>query len=289
MAIKESKDYYTAAQTKKILGITDGMLYNYIDNGALTRIIPPGRKQGVYSRGEVERLARELQTFILQRNHLHAIIKRVENREEMRACLEISQELFGLERGDIEARLDSRMNVLKANPETYYLLKDDYQVIGYFSIMPLKKGKLEGVLGQTLPVKIDTEDIAKFDSGKQVELYLTAMGVSPKFKTDEKRVYGSKLISGLVELIIDLGKRGVIIERIAARSNMPDGIRLMKHIGFTEVRPLTPERRTFIIDVEPSGIPFVLQYKKALEESSMSTELEQQPEKVAKKRSRSRS
>jgi hypothetical protein len=38
---------------------------------------------------------------------------------------------------------------------------------------------------------------------------------------------------------------------------MPDGVRLMKHIGFTEMIPLTPERRTFSINVKESGIPFV--------------------------------
>ena len=47
---------------------------------------------------------------------------------------------------------------------------------------------------------------------------------------------------------------------------MPDGIRIMKGIGFTEIEPLTPERRTFIINIKESGIPFVLKYKQALKE-----------------------
>src|SRR5947209_20510804 len=45
---------------------------------------------------------------------------------------------------------------------------------------------------------------------------------------------------------------------------MPDGIRLMKGIGFTEIEPLTPERRTFIINIKESGIPFVMKYKERL-------------------------
>ena len=47
---------------------------------------------------------------------------------------------------------------------------------------------------------------------------------------------------------------------------MPDGIRLMRHAGFTELEQLTPERRTFVIDVEESSIPFILQYKDVLVE-----------------------
>ena len=45
---------------------------------------------------------------------------------------------------------------------------------------------------------------------------------------------------------------------------MPNGIRLMKSIGFTEIEPLTPERRAFIINVKESGIPLFLKYKEKL-------------------------
>src|SRR5258708_26649729 len=59
-----SKEFYTAAQTKELLGITDGMLYNYVDNGALERIFPPGKKQGVYRCSQGDQLARELKGLI---------------------------------------------------------------------------------------------------------------------------------------------------------------------------------------------------------------------------------
>jgi hypothetical protein len=58
--------------------------------------------------------------------------------------------------------------------------------------------------------------------------------------------------------------RGIPLGTIAARSNTPDGIRLMKGIGFTEIEPLTPERRTFVINIKESGIPFVMKYKEKI-------------------------
>jgi hypothetical protein len=61
-----------------------------------------------------------------------------------------------------------------------------------------------------------------------------------------------------------LGEGGISIGTIGARSNMPDGIRLMKGIGFTEIERLTPERRTFIINIKESGTPFVMTYKEKL-------------------------
>lgn len=262
MAIKEGKEYYTAAQTKQILGITDGMLYNYIDNGALERIIPPGKKQGVYKRSEVDQLARELQSFIIHRKTKPTEFMKVTTREEMIECQEISQALFGVGR----ATVDDRMKLLEKNPITYHLLRDKDQIIGYAAMMPLKPGKLEKVLKQTIPVSIDPEDIEDFEEGSTIDLYLHAIGVRPGFTTAEKHTYGARLVAGVITQIIELGEQGITIGTIAARSNMPDGVRLMKHAGFTEVEPLTPERRTFVIEVGESGIPFAKHYKKALKQ-----------------------
>ncbi len=260
MAIKEGKEYYTAAQTKQILGITDGMLYNYIDNGALERIIPPGKKQGVYKRGEVDQLARELQSFIIHRKTKPTKFMRVTTRQEMVECQEISQALFGVGRTTV----DERMKLLEKNPITYHLLKNEDQIIGYAAMMPLKPGRLEKVLKQTIPVSIEAEDIEEPREGSSIDLYLHAIGIRPGFSTVEKHTYGSRLVAELITQIVELGKQGITIGTIAARSNMPDGIRLMKHAGFTEIEPLTPERRTFVIEVKESGIPFAKQYKDAL-------------------------
>ncbi|MEO8971449.1 MAG: hypothetical protein ABI406_07620, partial [Ktedonobacteraceae bacterium] len=68
--------------------------------------------------------------------------------------------------------------------------------------------------------------------------------------------------------IVDLGKRGVIIDTLAARSDTPDGIRILKR-GFTEIPTLT-HTRNFIIKVKESGIPFVQEYKQALIEGGQS-------------------
>src|SRR5439155_16676405 len=120
------------------------------------------------------------------------------------------------------------------------------------------------LIKQTIPVKILPEDIEPFESGKPIDIYLNVIGIKPGFNKEDKRFYGSRLVSGLIRFIESLGERGIPINTIAARSNMPDGIRLMKNIGFTEIEPLTHERRTFVINVKESGIPFVLKYKEKM-------------------------
>jgi hypothetical protein len=261
--MKTSHLYYTATEVKQVLGITHGMLYQYVRNGNLHPVIPPGKKQGVYSRKEVDKLALELQAFFMYREKLSTSFVRVVSREEMGKCLDISQELFGVGR----EILDECMGMIERNPYICYALKaSDEVTIGYTGITPLKPGKLDGVLAQTLPVRVLPEDMEVFEAGKHLDIYIGVMAIRPGFTSAEKHTYGSRLIAGLAGTIIDLGRQGVIIDTIAARSSTADGIKLMRHIGFTEIERATPERRTFIINVKPSGIPFMEQYKHALAE-----------------------
>ena len=199
----------------------------------------------------------------MQKSNKKAEFVKVTNKEELAQCLSVSKLLFGSERGDIKKHL----GVLKKNPETYYMLKENEEAIGYTAMWPINPVKLADLLSQTISVKITPDDIETFEKGKTLDIYINVIGIKPGFTKEEKRIYGSRLIAGLIDVIINLGKRGIIIHTIAARSNMPDGIRIMKGIGFTEIEPATPERRTFVIRVQESGIPFVMQYKQALKEN----------------------
>ena len=52
----------------------------------------------------------------------------------MKDCMEISKALFGAERGNIA----KHMKILDKNPETYYMIKNEDQTIGYTAMWPLK-------------------------------------------------------------------------------------------------------------------------------------------------------
>jgi hypothetical protein len=252
--------YYTAQKAQETLDMTYSGLKYQVTTGNIKAEIPKGRRQSYYRAKDVEQVARDLQAFSLHRRDKHAQFARVTTIEEMKGCMEVSKALFGAERGDIA----KHMRILEKNPETYYMVKDEEQIIGYTAIWPIKPEKLHNLLAQTIPVRIFPEDIETFEEEKNIDIYINVIGIKPGFTREEKRFYGSRLVSGLVEVILSLGERGIAIDTIAARSNMPDGIRLMKGIGFTEIEPLTPERRTFIINIKESGIPFVRKYKEKL-------------------------
>ena len=98
---------------------------------------------------------------------------------------------------------------------------------------------------------------------QETHLYLRTVGIEPAVSRLEKRVWGSRIVANLIKIIIELGKRGIDIRTITARSETPDGIRLLKHMGFTEIPSIT-NHRNFVIDVATSGIPAIKEYKLAL-------------------------
>ncbi len=260
------KDYYTAAQVKQVLNITDGMLYNFIRNGDIEAIKLPGRKQSVYKREQVDKLARELRQFIPPKTARSTTFTKA-TKEDLQVIMEISNARFGA--GRSVTPLERRLAWLEKNSYTYHVLKQGDEVVGYVSLLPLKTGtdKVKRLLGDTVAVDITPDDIADFRPGIHVDMYVMSIGVRPTTNLTEKHEYGSSLIRGLRRLLIDIGKKGVIIDTIAARSDTPDGIRLMRHLGFTEIESTLPGKRAFIIRVPESGIPMIMEYKQALRAS----------------------
>lgn len=145
-------------------------------------------------------------------------------------------------------------------------LKSEDQVVGYVLMLPLKLEKIEKILsGEEYSQETNASEIEDFIPGKPLHIYLMGMGVIPGVSHYEKRSYGARLVAGIMKTLIDLGKSGIVIDTVAARSDTPDGIRLLKH-GFTEI-PTNTYARNFIIKVKESGIPIIQEYKQALKES----------------------
>jgi hypothetical protein len=163
--------------------------------------------------------------------------------------------------------LEKRIAWLTKNPDIDYLLKQEGQIVGYFSIAPLRSETIDDLLSQRRFAKdLIADDLLPYEPGVPVELYGLAIGVRPGVSLSQKREWGMSLILGARQVLLDLGRRGIVITRIRAHSSKPDGIRLMRHIGFTETVAAVPGLRDFVIEVEPSGLPFLLEYKAALEE-----------------------
>ncbi|HVB21242.1 MAG TPA: hypothetical protein VNG51_04785 [Ktedonobacteraceae bacterium] len=65
----------------------------------------------------------------------------------------------------------------------------------------------------------------------------------------------------------DLAKQGNIVEKLYTASSTPDGIKLCRNLGFTEL-PSTPgtSRKRFVLDLETSTSPLLQKYRENIKQ-----------------------
>ncbi len=261
-----NKDFYTPKEVRELLGMTFSGLQNQVNIGNLHPITPPGRKQKVYPKQEVDDLKAELEAWSVSRQLVKAppttFVKATV--DDMLQAVTLASAVFG---GVNTISLERRIAWLQKNPDIEYLLKQDDQIVGYFSLIPLRPETIDDLLHRRRFAKdLSAEDILSYAPGVPVDLYAMAIGVRPGVSLSQKRTWGEKLLLGARRIIVELGQRGIVIRAIKAHSSTPDGINLMRHTGFTEVVSSIPGMHDFVIDVEQSGLPFMMDYKAALAE-----------------------
>ena len=81
--------------------------------------------------------------------------------------------------------------------------------------------QIDYILSQEVTPVIQAEEIALFEPMQETHLYLRTVGIEPGVSRLEKRVWGSRIVANLIKIIIELGKRGIDIRTITARSETP--------------------------------------------------------------------
>jgi len=154
------------------------------------------------------------------------------------------------------------------NPETAFILRNKGKIVGCVYVLPLTLQKIETILSDPTPGStrsITEKDIQLYTPNEPAYLYVVSMGVKPGTSDTAKRARGQTLIRGLIRFLVNLGERGIHVQMIAARTDSRDGINLLKRVGLTEIESNT-QSRNFIIEIDRSGIPLIMPYKRAFRE-----------------------
>lgn len=154
------------------------------------------------------------------------------------------------------------------NPDIFHLLELRGRVIGFVSIIPLEREKIDRILREEeSPKDISPDEVQEYRPEAPVDAYVHVMSVRSEFKGKQKSAYGMRLFQGLQDVFEDFGRRGIVFRTLMTRSRMDDGIYISRHVGFQEVDPpLGIDKRHFLLNVQASDTPFLKQYKQALEE-----------------------
>jgi hypothetical protein len=235
---------YTAQESISIIGIPSTAFYALVNSGDIQKVVPPGRKEGYYSKAEIDRYSRNLQIF-----------KQPYADETLDFGLALTQDLPQIR--DLTASVSggyaSAVNeeILKAwirkNPQSIHILRKGNEVVGYISMLPLPYGTIEQRMqGILLNREIPIDDIRPFEPNHTILLYIAEMAVKhapdhigPNHEPDtnnpdpQAKRRGARLIRETARFIADLKRQGTTVSKIYAVGSTPFGIAMCKDLGMT--------------------------------------------------------
>jgi len=149
-----------------------------------------------------------------------------------------------------EPLLKTRLSWLDQNPDLFYVVEHGGEIVGFTAIIPLKPKKIEEILNSDeLAMNINSDEIDEFKPGKPLHLYISTMRTKPDISMLEKRSYGVRLVGGVISVLMDMLEKGINLSTICAKSEAADGMRILKHIGFSEFPSVTGSKN-YVLNVD---------------------------------------
>jgi hypothetical protein len=271
------KGYLTSKEAQKRLDISDTRLRRYAQEGELHKYGPVGGTyQPWYKETEVEALyhsRRMLETAYVKGGYKNNPTSTFEiaQEEDMPSIIDIDTRTFKHPAASLEVCL----TWLRRNPHTFYVLKNKEGVVrAYASLIPLDKAVIDRFIRDELDGEnLTAEMIHEYASGVPLSVYVMGIATAPDCSHAEKRVYGSHIVRGLFNFLLEMADQGVEIRSIVARNYMKkgelelnDGLLLLRKMGFTQVKSSVPGVGVFVINVPESGIDIFERYSQRLED-----------------------
>jgi hypothetical protein len=248
------------------------MVRYYVQKGKIKYLLPPGRKQGFYLEKDVNNLSNELDAFLsMEEEAEEKVTLAIAAEGDLIEIAKIANDIFSSGGSSNVIIVPSwRYMVFEKNKEAQYVLKQDNTIIGFATILPFKPDtdKIEKLLrSETVSqAAITDNDIAVFEAGQHVRLYIGAIAINPRLDRYKRKKDGAILIRELISKFVELGKKGIIIDDITAIGATHIGVRILSTFGFHEIPARQHGNRAFIMNINESGSPISMQYKQALNE-----------------------
>jgi ribosomal protein S18 acetylase RimI-like enzyme len=258
--LKPAPGYITAKDAIAMLDISDATLSTYVKKGWLKRYGPLGRQHKFYKLSEIEALVESRNTFDEYQEMLPAFFG-VAAPEDMSTIVALDKRIF-----HVDITEETYLRWMKKNPETFFVLRGSSDtVVGYVCLLPLKKEIMDRFVRDEIDMDdISPDDVALFEPGRPLHLYVIALCVDPAYRSAIKHAYGARLVRGLFTFLLELARKGIEVETITARTYKADGIRLLRKMGIPQLRSPVIGKHLFSVCVADSGFPILVRYSDLL-------------------------
>jgi hypothetical protein len=219
--------FYTASEAQEQLGLSKAMFHRKVKQGLIPKITPPGMKQGVYPRRDIDVLALSLGAE-------QAVSEEPSFSRSSPADLAEEMDLGALYYGrDFVTPLPDRLAMQQRSDFTFWSVKHHGRVVAYASLMRLPDELLNDLLtGRKIEREIGVKDVLPFERLQPFTVYTDVFVVDPRVPLEQQHLYGEVLLSGLIDILFDLRANGYLIERWMAVTVTPESDIVAERLGF---------------------------------------------------------
>lgn len=243
--------FYTASQAQNKLGLSKAMFHRKVNQGLIPKITPPGKKQSLYPKRDIDTLARAMNLlFEQQERSVFSKSTLADQEEEM----QIGIRCFGQE---FITPLAERIAFQQKSEFTFWSLKVDGRVVGYTSMFHFPSTFLDGLLtGHKIEREITVKDVLPFIRLQPFTIYIDVLAVDPNLSPHLKHLYGGIIVMRFSAILLDLKANGYLIEKAYTVSATKEGDRLVRKAGFRlmEGKSVAPGRLAYEFPLDEQGI-----------------------------------
>src|SRR5713226_3145257 len=242
-----SDQYYTASQATAKLGLSKAMFHRKVSQGLIPKVTPPGKKQSLYPKRDIDALARAMNLIFEQHERIVFSKSTPADQEEE---MQIGIRCFGQE---FITPLPERIAFQEKSEFTFWSLKIDGRVVGYVSLFRFPPLFLDDILtGRHVERDITVKEVLKFTRQEPFDVYVDVMAIDPRLPSHLKPLYAGIIVSRLANSILDLRSNSYLIQTLYTVTATSEGDNLVRQIGFRlmEGKSLSPSRLAYRYDLD---------------------------------------
>src|SRR5215469_6684124 len=273
---KAPKNFYTAAEAAKRLGMAKTTFFQYVRTGKIRKVVPPGQVEGYYPKTDIDKMAKARELFILEYASEPSIFVRA-SEEDIRGIYELCVSLFGVTG---TPNYETMLSWQRINPYTYYVVKQEGIVTGYIGFLYLNEKTTQSIMSKNVPTETEAlpftpgnlptpstpeppaTELLPFTPGKPIEGLFLGIAVRPGLSAAQARAHGRHLITGGIEVLENFARQKMPVKKLYGTSRTTDGIKLCTKLGFKAIVFEDDPLIRFELDVDQSDSPLLAEYKK---------------------------
>lgn len=220
--------YYTAKEAQERLGLSKAMFFRKVNQGVIPKIVPPGMKQGLYPKRDIDALVLSMAAVFEQYNRI--VFSRSTPADQLEE-MNIGIRCFGQ---DFITPLGERLAFQRKSEYTFHSLKVNGHVAGYISMFRFHEAFLDDLLtGRKIEREITEKDMYPFMRLDPFDIYIDVIAIDPLFPMHLRQLYAGIILSRFIDVLNNMIVNNYQISHVYTVTTTVEGDNLVKKLGFS--------------------------------------------------------